>query len=69
MNNTQQTETEIELYTPDDIAKILQCSTRQVTERIMKRQGFPKPLNPQIMGSLKRWKKEDIENWINNGGR
>jgi len=68
MNNQNQ-QPEIELLTPEDVAAILQCSKRQVTERIMKRQGFPKPLNPQIMGRLKRWKKEDILNWINNNGR
>ncbi|MDH5612231.1 MAG: helix-turn-helix domain-containing protein [Gammaproteobacteria bacterium] len=67
--STQQTTTEIELLTPDEVAELLRCSKRQVLERLVKRTGFPQPLNPRIMGSLKRWKKEDMLNWINNNGR
>ena len=67
--STQQTTPEVELLTPDEVAALLRCSTRQVTERIMKRPGFPQPLNMKIMGRLKRWKKEDIHNWINDNGR
>ena len=61
--------TAVEMLTPEDVAEILKVNTRQLTERIMKRKGFPRPLNQQVMGSLKRWKKNEIIEWIENGGR
>lgn len=59
----------IELLTAEAVAELLKVKPRQLKDRICKRHGFPRPLNPRVMGSIKRWKKSDIVEWIENGGR
>lgn len=59
-----------ELLTPQEIAEILKIPLRQFTERVSKREGFPAPLDVKITGiRSRRWKKDEIINWIQNGGK
>jgi len=59
-----------ELLTPNEIAEMLKISARQFTERVSKHEYFPEPLNVKVTGiKSKRWKKDDIINWIENGGQ
>lgn len=56
------------LLTADDIAKYLNVSARQVSERYAMQPDFPKPIRlPSPKGrGLYRWKKGDVLNWINS---
>ncbi len=51
------------LYTIDDIAGILNCSIRHV-RRMVDSQRIPQPVK---LGSLLRWLKTDIEQWMASG--
>ena len=55
------------LLTAEDVAAMLKCSTRYVSEGYMKAPGFPRPLRlmgPNGRRSQPRWRQQDIANWI-----
>ena len=51
------------LYSIDDVARILNCSTRHV-RRLVDTRRIPQPVK---LGALLRWVKTDIEQWIAAG--
>jgi len=55
------------LLTAEDIAKVLQVSPRQVSERYAAHPDFPKPIRlPSPRGhGIMRWKSEDFTKWLN----
>lgn len=62
------------LLDAEDVAAILKCSPRYVTEQYAISQGFPKALRltgPEGRRSKPRWKRSEIMDWINahTGGR
>ena len=64
--------TEMEmLMKAEDIAKILQVSTRHVSEGYAMQPGFPTPIRlPASNGKgLYRWRRADIMEWIGNLSR
>jgi len=48
------------MYTVRDVARQLQCSTRHI-HRLVDAGRMPRPIR---LGSLVRWRRADIENWI-----
>jgi len=51
------------LYSIDDVAEILNCSTRHIY-RLVDTCRMPQPVK---LGALLRWVKTDIEHWIAAG--
>ena len=51
------------LYSIDDVAEILNCSTRHIY-RLVDTRRIPQPVK---LGALLRWVKTDIEHWIATG--
>ena len=51
------------MFSAKDVAKLLQCSDKHVSN--MTRQGrMPQPVK---LGTLVRWPRRDIENWVAAG--
>ena len=48
------------LYSPDDVALLLNCSTRHV-RRLVYEGNFPKPIK---VGRLSRWTQPTIKQWF-----
>lgn len=53
------------LFSVDQVASLLNCSSRHVY-RLSDAGKMPAPLR---LGSLVRWRKTEIESWIENGCR
>ena len=51
------------MLTIDDVAKLLQCSSRQVY-RLSNAERMPRPVR---LGSLVRWNRQALEVWISEG--
>lgn len=49
------------LWTAQDIAEKLKLNVRYVRDRLSKRKDFPAAYR---IGSLLRWKPEDVEKWL-----
>jgi len=49
------------LMTADDIAEMLRLNAAHVRDRLTKERGFP--AGYRVGGAL-RWKREDIEDWL-----
>lgn len=49
------------LWTVEDVANTLKLEYRYVRDRLAKRKDFPKPYR---IGSVLRWKPEEIEQWL-----
>lgn len=52
----------METLTTQDIANILRVSRQHVTDRLTKRQDFPKPVI-RVSQKTKLWAREDVLKW------
>lgn len=62
-SQTDVSHTESVLLTAEQVAAMLACSVRHV-RRLADRSAMPKAVK---LGSLVRWRREDIEQWIAAG--
>ncbi len=49
------------LLTPKDCQEVLRVGNTTFYNEVIKKEGFPKPV---IIGKSKRYKTEDIEEWV-----
>ena len=54
---------ESQVYTKQDIAKMLKCSVSTI-ERMRKKNTIPVPF---IVSAQVRWNKADIDKWVSDG--
>lgn len=55
------------LMTAKDVGEYLRVSSRQVTERLVLVPSFPRPVRLPTPGGTRgtpRWKREEIEQWV-----
>ena len=49
------------LLTLDDLAEVLKLNKNHVADRVTRRKDFPKPYQ---IGGARRWKEEDVLQWL-----
>jgi excisionase family DNA binding protein len=54
-----------QLMTADDVARLLRCSKRHIY-RLTDSNRMPSPVR---LGNLVRWRRNEIDRWINDGCR